>query len=84
MVSSFGSEAVVLLHMLSEIDPGTPVVFLNTGKLFGETLRYRDKLQDAVGPDRYPLDPSASRRTRRRSIPMAICGASSRRVLPFP
>ncbi|HXZ69034.1 MAG TPA: phosphoadenylyl-sulfate reductase, partial [Alphaproteobacteria bacterium] len=49
VVSSFGSEAVVLLHMLSEIDPGTPVIFLNTGKLFGETLRYRDRLQEALG-----------------------------------
>jgi len=49
VVSSFGSEAVVLLHMLSEIDPGTPVIFLNTGKLFGETLRYRDRLQEVLG-----------------------------------
>lgn len=49
VVSSFGSEAVVLLHMLSEVDPGTPVIFLNTGKLFGETLRYRDRLQEVLG-----------------------------------
>jgi len=49
MVSSFGSESAVLLHMLSEIDPNTPVLFLNTGKLFGETLRYRDRLQDRFG-----------------------------------
>lgn len=49
VVSSFGSESVVLLHLLSEIDPGVPVIFLNTGKLFGETLRYRDRLQDVLG-----------------------------------
>jgi phosphoadenosine phosphosulfate reductase len=49
LVSSFGSESAVLLHMLSEIDPNTPVLFLNTGKLFGETLRYRDRLQDLLG-----------------------------------
>jgi len=49
VVSSFGSESVVLLHLLSAIDPGVPVIFLNTGKLFGETLRYRDRLQDALG-----------------------------------
>lgn len=49
MVSSFGSEAVVLLHMLSEVNPTVPVLFLNTGKLFGETLRYRDRLQDKLG-----------------------------------
>jgi phosphoadenosine phosphosulfate reductase len=49
MVSSFGSESAVLLLMVSRIDPNTPVLFLNTGKLFGETLRYRDRLQDQLG-----------------------------------
>lgn len=49
MVSSFGSEAVVLLHMLAQVNPTVPVLFLNTGKLFGETLRYRDRLQEKLG-----------------------------------
>src|ERR1700749_838764 len=49
VVSSFGSESAVLLHLVAEIDPTTPVLFLNTGKLFGETLRYRDRLQDVLG-----------------------------------
>ena len=49
VVSSFGSESVVLLHMIAQIGPTTPVIFLNTGKLFGETLRYRDRLQDQLG-----------------------------------
>lgn len=49
LVSSFGAEASVLLHMVAEIDPTTPVIFLNTGKLFGETLRYRDRLQEKLG-----------------------------------
>jgi phosphoadenosine phosphosulfate reductase len=49
IVSSFGSESAVLLHMVAEIDPTTPVIFLNTGKLFGETLRYRDRLQERLG-----------------------------------
>ncbi|MDR3527186.1 MAG: phosphoadenylyl-sulfate reductase [Rhizomicrobium sp.] len=49
VVSSFGSESAVLLHLIAEIDPATPVLFLNTGKLFGETLRYRDRLQDRLG-----------------------------------
>lgn len=49
VVSSFGAESVVLLHMVARIDPATPVLFLNTGKLFPETLRYRDRLQDALG-----------------------------------
>ncbi len=49
VVSSFGAESVVLLHMVAQIDPATPILFLNTGKLFGETLRYRDRLQEALG-----------------------------------
>jgi phosphoadenosine phosphosulfate reductase len=49
IVSSFGAESAVLLHMVAQIEPTTPILFLNTGKLFGETLRYRDRLQDALG-----------------------------------
>jgi phosphoadenosine phosphosulfate reductase len=49
IVSSFGSESAVLLHLIAQVDPATPVLFLNTGKLFGETLRYRDRLQDELG-----------------------------------
>lgn len=49
MVSSFGAESVVLLHMLASIDRTTPVIFLNTGKLFGETLAYRETLAERFG-----------------------------------
>lgn len=49
LVSSFGSESAVLIDMIAEIDPATPILFLNTGKLFGETLRYRDTLQERFG-----------------------------------
>lgn len=49
LVSSFGVESAVLLHMVSEIDRTTPVVFLDTGKLFGETRRYRDDLTSHLG-----------------------------------
>jgi phosphoadenosine phosphosulfate reductase len=49
MVSSFGAESAVLLHLVAQSDPTTPVLFLNTAKLFGETLRYRDRLQDMLG-----------------------------------
>jgi phosphoadenosine phosphosulfate reductase len=49
VVSSFGAESAVLLHLVATIDPTTPVLFLSTGKLFGETLRYRDRLQDMLG-----------------------------------
>ncbi len=44
LVSSFGADSAVLLHMVSQINRHLPVVFIDTGKLFGETLRYRDAL----------------------------------------
>lgn len=49
LVSSFGAEAAILLHMVSEIDPSTPVLFLDTGKLFGETKKYRNQLIEKLG-----------------------------------
>jgi phosphoadenosine phosphosulfate reductase len=49
LVSSFGAEAAVLLHLVSTIEPSTPVIFLDTGKLFGETLRYRDQIAAHLG-----------------------------------
>jgi phosphoadenosine phosphosulfate reductase len=49
IVSSFGAESAVLLHMVAQMEPTTPILFLNTGKLFGETLRYRDRLQETLG-----------------------------------
>ncbi len=49
LLSSFGSEAAVLLHMVASVDPATPVIFLDTGKLFGETLAYRQRLVTQLG-----------------------------------
>ncbi|MEC9369248.1 MAG: phosphoadenylyl-sulfate reductase [Pseudomonadota bacterium] len=49
LVSSFGAESAVLLHMVAGIDRRTPVIFLNTGKLFGETLAYRELLVERLG-----------------------------------
>jgi phosphoadenosine phosphosulfate reductase len=49
LVSSFGAEAAVLLHLVATADAATPVIFVNTGKLFGETLRYRDRLVALLG-----------------------------------
>jgi phosphoadenosine phosphosulfate reductase len=49
LVSSFGTESAILLHMIAEIDPATPVIFLDTGKLFPETLAYRDELIAHLG-----------------------------------
>lgn len=44
VVSSFGAESAVLLHLVASVDPKVPVLFLDTGKHFAETLAYRDLL----------------------------------------
>ncbi len=49
LLSSFGAESSVLLHMVSEIAPDLPVLFLDTEKLFPETLHYRDQLVRELG-----------------------------------
>lgn len=49
IVSSFGAESAVLLHLIGSIDPSVPVIFLETGKHFPETLAYRDALISLIG-----------------------------------
>jgi len=49
LVSSFGAESAVLLHMAAQVDPDIPVLFLDTGMLFGQTLDYRQQLAHRLG-----------------------------------
>jgi phosphoadenosine phosphosulfate reductase len=49
IVSSFGAESAVLLHLIGSIDPTVPVLFLETGKHFPETLAYRDTVIETIG-----------------------------------
>jgi phosphoadenosine phosphosulfate reductase len=49
LVSSFGADAAVLLHMVSEIDSGFPILMLDTLMLFQETLDYQAELAGALG-----------------------------------
>lgn len=49
LVSSFGTESAVLLAFMAEVDRSIPVVFLDTGWLFEETLAYRDQLTAQLG-----------------------------------
>ena len=51
ITSSFQSHSLVLLHMLSRIDSHVPVIFINTGYHFPETVGFRDKVMDAFGLD---------------------------------
>ena len=49
LVSSFGTESAALLKVMADVDPKIPVIFLDTGWLFEETLAYRDTLIAALG-----------------------------------
>jgi phosphoadenosine phosphosulfate reductase len=49
LVSSFGAESAVLLHLASRVKPDIPVLFLDTGMLFGQTLDYRRQLAAKLG-----------------------------------
>jgi phosphoadenosine phosphosulfate reductase len=49
LVSSFGSNSVVLLHLVASVDPALPVLFIDTGKLFGSTHAYREELVRQLG-----------------------------------
>lgn len=63
LVSSFGAESAVLLHLVAAVDRQVPLIFINTQKMFGETLAYRDELAERLGfvdlrvfrPDPYQL-----------------------------
>ena len=89
LVSSFGAEAAVLLQMAAEIDRHLPVIFLDTGKLFGETLRYRDQLAQRLGltdlrvikPEAAAVEAADPEGVLWDSDPTACCAA--RKVLPL-
>lgn len=49
VASSFGAETAALLALVAEVDKALPVLFLDTKKLFPETLAYRDELVDFLG-----------------------------------
>lgn len=63
LVSSFGAESVVLLHLISVMGRSTPVLFIDTEMLFAETLAYQLELTErlrlsdvrVVRPDRAEL-----------------------------
>lgn len=49
LVSSFGAESAVLLHLVASVDPSIPVLFIDTGKHFVQTGAYRAALGELLG-----------------------------------
>src|SRR6201999_1217224 len=81
LVSSFGTESAALLKVMADVDPAIPVVFLDTGWLFEETLAYRDTLIATLGlrdvRSIKPLEATLSRQDPERELwfsdPDACC-----------
>ncbi|MFV0625586.1 phosphoadenylyl-sulfate reductase [Sphingomonas sp. ac-8] len=62
VVSSFGAESAALLHLVASVDRSVPVLFLDTGKHFPETIAYRDELVRFLGlTDLRILQPDSDR-----------------------
>jgi len=49
VLSSFGAESALLLAVVAEIDPAIPVIFLDTGKIFPETIAYIAAVEARLG-----------------------------------
>jgi phosphoadenosine phosphosulfate reductase len=81
VVSSFGTESAALLKVMADVDPAIPVIFLDTGWLFEETLAYRDTLIATLGlrdvRSIKPLEETLSREDEDRELwfsdPDACC-----------
>jgi phosphoadenosine phosphosulfate reductase len=89
VVSSFGTESAALLALIADVNKSIPVLFLNTGWLFEETLRYRDEIAAKLGlTDVRNVTPASEvlalrdpERDLRFSDPDACCGI--RKVQPL-
>jgi phosphoadenosine phosphosulfate reductase len=89
VVSSFGADSAMLLALVADIDPATPVLFLDTHKHFLETLAYRDELAHRLGltdvrdirPDAVDLASSDPDGELHRWVPDDCCAV--RKVAPL-
>jgi len=63
--SSFQTHSLVMLHILSRIDPGIPVIFMNTGFHFPETIKFRDYITKKFGLNTVDLRSETPRLSQR-------------------
>jgi phosphoadenosine phosphosulfate reductase len=89
LVSSFGAESAVLLDLIAAADRSVPLIFINTQKMFGETLAYRDSLTEQLGftdlrvfrPDPHDIAAQDAKSMRWAYDPDGCCHL--RKVLPL-
>ncbi len=61
VTSSFQTHSIPLLHIIGQIDNSIPIMFINTGYLFPETLIFRDKITKELGLKLINITSSISR-----------------------
>ena len=88
ITSSFQAADVVVLHMTLQIQPEIPVLFLETGYHFPETLAYRDRIASEwnlnlvnVEPEQSVADQEAQFGILNQTAPDRCCGL--RKVEPL-
>jgi phosphoadenosine phosphosulfate reductase len=89
VVSSFGADSAVLLHRVAAIRRDVPVLFVETGWLFAETLHYADALAGTLmlsdvrwlKPDPAVLEAKDAKRLRWSYDPDGCCAI--RKVAPL-
>ena len=89
LVSSFGAESVVLLHMVAVTRPATPVIFIDTEMLFAETLVYQQELAERpalrdlriISPEADDVAQTDPDSTLHRRDPDACCALRKTRPL---
>jgi phosphoadenosine phosphosulfate reductase len=89
VASSFGTESAVLLHEIAQVAVHTPVLFLDTGMLFAQTIQYERTLRERLGlkdvrvirPDSDYVEAYDGDRTLHQRDPDSCC--HMRKVLPM-
>ena len=68
--SSFGSDAVLLLHLVAQLKPALPVYFIDTGFHFKETHQYKEIVSSLLGLNVVDLNstPEAKRISTRNRL----------------
>ena len=84
IVSSFGTDSAVILHMIAGIDPNLPVLFLETGKHFPETLAYVESLSRELGLTNVRGPDAGCRRSGTLRFRRRFVGNRPGFVLPYP
>ena len=67
-VSSFGAESAAMLGLIAEVDPGMPIVFIDTGMHFHQTLQYRDAVRDFLKLGRIDVADRLDRHARQATV----------------